>query len=309
MNESRLVDTFLRLVQVPGPTYEERAIADAIKAELASMGLQAEEDRAGEEIGGNAGNLIVNIPGNVPGAPALLFAAHMDTVDLAVGVRPQMQDGVIRSDGSTALGGDNRAGVAEILEAVREVQENHLPHGDLQLVFTVGEEGGLLGARALDPGKLKARYGYAVDVFKANQIYIQGRHLLGDPETPITAEEVRRFKETGENAPIIEPPPDTELTPAEREILDFTTQAQQDLGMTPEFRRLEFAGTDAIALRRHGLNAISLGAGENRPHSTSEFVRVEDMVNSTRLIRALIHKAALAGAVGGPVGAALAARA
>lgn len=295
VNQERLVNDFLELVTVRGETKNERLIAEKIKSELAEMNLQAVEDDAGSKIGGNTGNLLVNIPGNVEGAPSLLFAAHMDTVPLAVGVKPQIKDGYITSDGTTALGGDNRAGVAEILEAVREIKEHNLPHGDLQLLFTVAEEGGLLGARALDPKVLTADYGFAVDVFEANQLYTQGRHLLIDGQQPIgeehfTPEGVQAAKEAAKHAPVV-PPEHLRLTEAEKKIFNFTTDAMQDLGFEPEFRRIEWAGTDAIALRQHGMNAISLGAGEDNPHTKSERVEIADLVRSTQLIRSIVANA------------------
>jgi di/tripeptidase len=304
VNEKRLVDTFLRLTQVPGPSLRERPIADQLKKELAELGLTATEDKAGERLGGNAGNLIVNIPGNIEGGKSLLFACHMDTVPLAVGVKPQIENGVIRSDGKTALGGDNRAGCAEVLEAVREVFENNLPHGPIQLVFTVAEEKGLWGAGELDPSLLKADFAYAVDVFKPNQIFTQGRHLLNAPIT-VTEEDMDRLHQERQEAKI-EPPDWVRLTPKEREILDFTAGAMQDIGFKPEFRKLEWGGTDAIALRQHGLNAISLGAGENNPHTRGEFVEIKDMVGATQLVKGLIARAAATAAVGGPVGVGLA---
>ena len=85
VNQDRLLDTFMDLVTIAGPTRDERKVADNIKAKLADMGLQANEDDAGPKIEGNTGNLLVNIPGNVEGAPSLMFASHMDTVPLAVG--------------------------------------------------------------------------------------------------------------------------------------------------------------------------------------------------------------------------------
>ncbi len=301
VNEQRLVDTFLRLVQIPGPSLRERPIADQLKKELGELGLTATEDNAGKALGGNSGNLLVNIPGNVEGAPSLLFACHMDTVPLAVGVKPQIENGVIRSDGKTALGGDNRAGCAEVLEAVREVFENNLPHGPIQLVFTVAEEKGLWGSGELDPAQLKADYAFAVDVFKPNQIYTQGRHLL---QGPITEGDLDRLHQERQEARI-EPPDYVKLRPEERKILDFTAGAMTDIGLQPEFRKLEWGGTDAIALRQHGLNALSLGAGENNPHTRGEFVEVKDLVDATRLVKGLIARAAATAPVGGPVGAAL----
>ena len=296
VNQDRLVNDFLELTVIEGPTRDERKIADKIKSELAEMDLVAFEDDAGSKIGGNTGNLLVNIPGNVEGAPSLLFAAHMDTVPLAVGVKPIIEDGYIKSDGTTALGGDNRAGVAEILEAVREIKEHNLPHGDLQLLFSVAEEGGLLGAKAMDPKLLTADFGFAVDVFEANQLYTQGRHLLVDGQEPIgeehfTPEGVRAAKEAAKNAPVI-PPEHLRLTEDEEKIMNLATDSMQDLGFEPEFRRIEWAGTDAIALRGHGMNAISLGAGEDNPHSRGERVEIADLVRSTQLIRSIITNAA-----------------
>lgn len=299
VNKERLLNDFLELVQVPGASRKERKIADKIKAELAEMGLEAIEDEAGKEIRGNAGNLIVNIKGNTPGAPTLLFAAHMDTVPLAVGVKPQVKDGYITSDGTTALGGDNRAGCAEILEAVREVRELNLPHGDLKLLFTVAEEEGLLGAQALDPKHLAGvDYGFAVDVFEANQLYTQGRHFLINGQEPpkidltkLTHDDIHAAKEAAKHAPVV-PPSHLRLTEAEKKIFGLATDAMQDLGFKPEFKAIEWAGTDAIALREHGLNAISLGAGEDNPHTRSERVEIADLERSTQLIRALIANAA-----------------
>src|SRR5699024_2190007 len=79
------------------------------------------------------------------------------------GINPMIKDGYITSDGTTILGADDKAGLAAILEAIRIVQENAIPHGDVQFVITAGEAAGLAGARALDPSLLKAQYGYALD--------------------------------------------------------------------------------------------------------------------------------------------------
>jgi di/tripeptidase len=299
INRERLLHDFLELVQVPGPSRKERQIADKIKSELAEMGLEAIEDDAAKQIRGNAGNLIVDVKGNVEGAPTLLFAAHMDTVPLAVGVKPQIKDGYVTSDGTTALGGDNRAGVAEILEAVRQVREQNLPHGDLKLVFTVAEEEGLLGAQALDPKHLQGvDFGFAVDVFEANQLYTQGRHWLVNGEQPekidlrkLTHDDIHAAKEAARHAPVV-PPSHLRLTEAEKKIFEFASDAMQDLGFQPEFKAIEWAGTDAIAFREHGLNAISLGAGEDNPHSRSERVEIADLERSTQLIRSMIANAA-----------------
>jgi di/tripeptidase len=311
VNRERLVETFLRLVQVPGPTRNERQIADQLKREYSGLAESIKEDGAGALIGGNTGNLIINIKGNVPDAIPIMFSSHMDTVRLAVGVKPQINNGVITSDGTTALGGDDRAGQAEILEAIREVKENNLPHGDIQLVLTVAEEGGLLGSAELDPADLKGRFAFVMDVFKANHIYTQGRHLLAAPPDLVTPQMVNHAHTHVEDAvPTI--PDNLNLTPEEKAILGFTSLAMERVGEKPEFFSLEFAGTDAIMLREKGISAISLGAGENNPHTRRESVEINDLVRSTRLVRSIIDLAArtkipaAAAAVGGPIGAALA---
>lgn len=291
VNQQRLVDTFLELTTIEGPTRDERKVADNIKARVEAMGLKAEEDDAGPKIGGNTGNLLVNIPGNVEGAPTLLFASHMDTVPFAVGCKPIIDGDIIRTDGSTALGGDCRAGCSELLEATQEILENNLPHGPIQLVFSVGEEGGLLGAYEFDKNKVKAEFLYALDGFSPNQVYVQGRHLLAVPGERPTAEQV----DAGHHAlahPPVKPPFGVKLTEAEKKILNFTTDAIQDLGWKPEFQRIEFAASDANAFREKGLSAITLGAGENNDHTGEEFVRISEMVQSTQLVKKLIANAA-----------------
>ena len=79
------------------------------------------------------------------------------------GVKPVVKNGYIYSDGTTILGSDDKAGLAAIIEGIQILQENKLPHGDVQLILTVGEEAGLIGAKALDPKWIKAEFGYALD--------------------------------------------------------------------------------------------------------------------------------------------------
>lgn len=290
VNQDRLLDTFMDLVTIAGPTRDERKVADNIKAKLADMGLQANEDDAGPKIEGNTGNLLVNIPGNVEGAPSLMFASHMDTVPLAVGCEPIRDGDIIKTDGSTALGADCRAGCTELLEATQEILENNLPHGPIQLMFSVGEEGGLLGAYEFDKSKIHSEYVYAVDGFAPNEIYVQGRHLMADGERP-TAEDIQAGHRAMQHLPI-NPPPFTQLTAEEKKILDFTGGAMQDLGWEPKFHRIWFAASDANAFRDAGVNAITLGAGENNDHTGEEFVRISEMVKTTQLIKQLVANAA-----------------
>jgi len=127
------------------------------------------EDQAGEMIEGNSGNLIVRFPGTMSG-PTIMFCAHMDTVEPGVNVQPVVKNGLFKSDGTTILGGDDKSGIAVLIECMHIIKDHNIPHGPIELVFTVGEEIGLLGAKHLQYEKIAARYGYVLDVKDPNII-------------------------------------------------------------------------------------------------------------------------------------------
>jgi tripeptide aminopeptidase len=152
INSDRLLATFLDLVQIDNPSGGEAAIAAHIRGLLESLGLAVEEDALH--------NLLAHVPGQ--GEP-LLLNAHMDSVAPCHGVRPLVADGVVRSSGDTVLGADDLAGVAAIIEGVRSTLERGGPHRAAELLLTVQEEVGLLGAAAFDTAKLRAREGVTLD--------------------------------------------------------------------------------------------------------------------------------------------------
>ena len=162
INQQRLVDEFLELVQIDSAPKDERRIADVLLTKLRSLGLTVTEDDSGEKIGGTAGNILGILEGQ-KAAPALLFCAHMDRVRPGFGIKPQLKDGVIRSDGTTILAADDVAGIVAILEALRIIKEQKLPHGRIEILFTVAEEGGLFGAKSLDASTLQGKAGFFLD--------------------------------------------------------------------------------------------------------------------------------------------------
>lgn len=166
VNEQRLIDEFFELVRIDSETKQERAICDALTRKFEQLGLTVEEDDTAAKTGHGAGNLFALWPAT-PGmetAEPFLFTGHMDTVAPGNGIRPRLDgDGYIRSDGTTILGSDDKAGLAAMLEAIRVVKETGLPHGRIQFVITAGEESGLVGARAMDASRLDAKYGFALD--------------------------------------------------------------------------------------------------------------------------------------------------
>ena len=163
INEGRLKSTFIELVGVPCLSCDEKREADLLVKKLQELGMEPKVDRAGEQCGGTTGNVWGFLKGNVPGALRLFFEAHMDSVAPTTGTNVIEKDGVLYSDGTTTLGGDDKSGVAAVLEAMQCIIENDLPHGDIQVCFTIGEETGSYGVRYMDKTMIQADAGYCMD--------------------------------------------------------------------------------------------------------------------------------------------------
>ena len=155
--QDRLVSTLLELICIDSPTGHEEAIARDLVARLKALGLVVAQD--------TTGNVIARLDGTGKhdGDAPLLLSAHMDTVGTDTGIQPIVEAGIIRSDGTTILGADDKSGLAVILEVLQVLSTAGLAHPPLEVVFTVGEEEGLLGAKALDLSQLRAREGVVLD--------------------------------------------------------------------------------------------------------------------------------------------------
>src|SRR3954449_11476846 len=140
---SDVVDVFMSLAAVPSPSGDERAVADLVAAYLRELGLEVSEDDAASSLRGNAGNLYCRVPasGDNGGLP-LFFCAHIDTVPPDAPIEPVIAHGTIRNSAPTILGADNKASVAVMLEAVRQLVSEGRPHAGVELVITVQEEVG-----------------------------------------------------------------------------------------------------------------------------------------------------------------------
>lgn len=152
IDKARLLATFRALLEIESPSGQEGGIASYVTADLAQVG--------GRVVADNSGNVIARFEG--AGEPVLLNA-HMDTVMPTVGLKIVESDGRWCSDGTTILGADDKSGVAAILEAVRSLRERGLSHLPIEIVFTVAEEIGLVGAKALDYSLISARRGICLD--------------------------------------------------------------------------------------------------------------------------------------------------
>ncbi|MFD0827678.1 tripeptidase T [Neobacillus sp. M.A.Huq-85] len=163
INQERLLNEFLELVQIDSETKYETEIAKVLKQKFSELGLEVFEDDTTAQTGHGAGNLICTLPATKEGVDPIYFTSHMDTVVPAKGVKPSIKDGYVVTDGTTILGADDKAGLAAMFEMIRVLKEQNIDHGLIQFVITAGEESGLVGAKALDPSLMKAKFGYALD--------------------------------------------------------------------------------------------------------------------------------------------------
>ncbi|MDD4666004.1 MAG: M20/M25/M40 family metallo-hydrolase [Clostridia bacterium] len=164
IKQERLVQEFMEMVKIDSLSKEEGSFAAYLKDKLTELGLEVlVDEQAGRRAGSDTGNLLGRLRATRQGVPVILFAAHMDTVALGKGIQPQLRDGVIYSSGDTILGSDDKAGIAAILEALRHIKEEKIAHGEIEVLFTISEEVGLLGSRYLDYSLLQAEMGFVLD--------------------------------------------------------------------------------------------------------------------------------------------------
>jgi len=174
INQERIKNLLLELVRIDSISREERDVAERVKQICEELGAEVEIDDAGEKVGGNSGNVIARFPGTIPDAEAIMMSAHMDTVVPGRGVKPIVEGDIIRTDGTTVLGGDDKSGVAVIIEVIRCLQEQSIPHAPVDAVFSICEEVGLLGAKHVDVGRLRARYGIVFDSDDPGFLFTKG---------------------------------------------------------------------------------------------------------------------------------------
>ena len=155
VDQDRLLRTFLELVGVDSFHGREDSVAELLTGYLEPLGVEFRRDPIGNLIG-------VWDAGADDRAPIMLNA-HMDTIRPTEGMRPEVRDGAVYSDGSSVLGADDKAGLAAIVEAMRAVGEAGHAHGPVELVFTVGEEVGHVGSRAFDLTGVQSRRAFVLD--------------------------------------------------------------------------------------------------------------------------------------------------
>ena len=160
INQDRLVEHFIELVKIDSESRNEKAISETLAAQLSDIGFQVEKLAVPAEIS-NGFNIYAKLQGELEGS--ILLSSHMDTVTPGNGIEPVIKDGIISSAGDTILGGDDKSGIAAIMEAVRSIKEQGLQHKTIELAFTVYEEGGLHGSQHFDMSHIESTNAIVLD--------------------------------------------------------------------------------------------------------------------------------------------------
>jgi len=201
INQDRLSKEFAELAAISSPSLQEGAIAARLEQRMRQLGAEVLYDASQQATGGQVGNLVARFPAAGLDVAPMLFSVHMDTVGPCENVVPVLQNGIFTSAGETILGADDKAGIAELLEALEVIREQKIPRGPVEVVITVAEEMGLLGAKHFDFDLIQAKYGYALDTTGvetmvlrapgANRLYVEltGReaHAGVAPERGVSA--------------------------------------------------------------------------------------------------------------------------
>ncbi len=169
INTERLAQRFIRFAETDSPSREEKKVAERLEGELKALGASVSFDDAQTTCKSQTGNLFARIPGTVD-LPPILLSGHMDTVVPGKGIQVVCEEGVFRSAGDTVLGGDDKSALAIILEVMETLIEKDLPRPPVEIVFTVCEEIGLLGAKHFDTSQLKAKMGYILDAMDTEAV-------------------------------------------------------------------------------------------------------------------------------------------
>lgn len=162
INTQRLGERFKMLAQIDSESRHEANISKVLEKILLDLGASVCFDDAAQKVGGDCSNLVAKFKGTMD-VPPLFLSGHMDTVLPGRGVKVQFENGIFTSDGTTILGGDDKSALAIILEVMEVIKENNLPCPPVEIVFTVCEEIGLMGAKHLDYSLMDAKFGYILD--------------------------------------------------------------------------------------------------------------------------------------------------
>ncbi|GMU56733.1 MAG: hypothetical protein AMXMBFR33_58790 [Candidatus Xenobia bacterium] len=253
IDDQRLLDNFVKLAGINGVSGQEQEVGRELKRQLEELGISSLEKPDG--------TLIATVPGTVSDAPTLILSAHQDTVAPTSAQAIRITDRKVQTDGSHILGADNRAGLAQILEAVRVVLETGQERPEIKLVFTVSEETGLTGAGRLAPQDLSLRpaLGVVVDSTDVRDLNLTNDAVLVNPTRSL------RYQFSQED-PVVQ--------------LAMVSMARG--GTRPRPLRVPImtgAGTDAntLAFNSGNIRSIAIGCGQRDIHTPHENILRSDL--------------------------------
>ncbi len=161
IDKNSLVQRLLDYVQIDSETGNEKEMAERLAKDFKEIGCEVYTDDVAQAANTNGFNVYAVLKGNSNLEP-LLFSSHMDTVVPGKGIKPRVcDDGYIRADGTTILGGDDKAGICAIMEAMRAVANEE--HRTVEAVITVREESGMFGAKNLDYSRIASKNAIILD--------------------------------------------------------------------------------------------------------------------------------------------------
>jgi tripeptide aminopeptidase len=159
-----MVDLFFQMVGIDSESGEEEQF-------LEFLGNLFSSRLGGECVRDNYGNLIIRLAAkdSLRHEP-ILVGVHADTVKPGKGIVAYEEQGIIRSKGETVLGADDKAGIAELIEAIRTSSK----HPPLEIVVTRQEEPGTLGSKNLDVSLLESKKGFVIDMDALDAVVVGG---------------------------------------------------------------------------------------------------------------------------------------
>ena len=167
IDREHLIKKFIEYASIDSETFHEKQLGQTVARDLENLGLEVRTDTTDEDFIFNFPQSFSNIygylKGNKAGGPFLL-SAHLDTVSPGKKKTPKVMEGRISSAGETVLGADDVSGIVSILEAIRTIQEENLPHPDIEVLITTAEEAFCEGSKYLDFNIIKSKRGYVLDL-------------------------------------------------------------------------------------------------------------------------------------------------
>ncbi|MEG0686544.1 MAG: M28 family peptidase, partial [Erysipelotrichales bacterium] len=162
INEERLINNFLDYVQIDSESGNEKEMCDYLSKQLKELGFEVFIGEVGTEIGSNGYNICAKLAGN-PDKDPILLSSHVDTVSPGKGIKPIVDGDIIKTDGSTILGGDDKSGIAIIVECMSVIKDKNLDSRPIEACFSIYEEQGLKGAKTFDMSNITAKEGIIID--------------------------------------------------------------------------------------------------------------------------------------------------